>query len=81
MSESTRMLDGSQEPTEAEVAGFIGKQNASRWTEWVFVSVDSAKVVSDIKQLLTFKRQPKPGRQGRTPRVAPTARVRRQARG
>lgn len=166
VSESTRMLDGSREPTEADVAEFIGKQNASRWAElarfiaanypgvfniewlfggqkygwtlrfkksksfcsfvperrrfkvllvfggaerqkverllpdlvshgrddygksttyhdgkWVFVSVDSAKVVSDIRQLLTLKRQPKPGRQGRTPRVALTARARRQARG
>ena len=33
MSESTRMVDGSREPTEAEVADFIGKQNAARWAD------------------------------------------------
>jgi hypothetical protein len=39
--------------------------------KWVFVSVDSAKVVSDIKQLLTLKRQPKGSPQARTQRGAP----------
>ena len=33
MSESTRLVDGSREPTKAEVADFIGKQNAARWAE------------------------------------------------
>jgi hypothetical protein len=146
------MVDGTRKPTDAEVADFIGKQNAARWAEltrfiavrypdvfdiewlfggkkygwtlrfkksksfcsfvpergrfkvllvfggaerekvesllpdllshvredygksttyhdgkWVFVSVDSAKVVSDIQQLLTLKRRPKPGPPARAP--------------
>ena len=144
MSELIRMVDGSQQPTDMQVAAFIGKQNASRWAEiskfiatyypgifniewlfggkkhgwalrfkksksfcsfipergcfkvllvfgaeerqrveqllpdlvshvckdyemsptyhdgkWVLVSIDSAEVVSDIKQLLMLKRRPK----------------------
>ena len=166
MSEATRMVDGSREPAEADVADFIGKQNAARWAEltrfiaanypgvfnsewlfggrkhgwtlrfkksksfcsfvperrrfkvllvfggaerqkvehllphlvshvredygksttyhdgtWVLVCVDSAKVVSDMKQLLILKRQPKPGLQVQTPRVAPRAAGRRLTRG
>lgn len=33
MNESTRMVDGSRAPTEAEVADFIGKQNTARWAQ------------------------------------------------
>jgi hypothetical protein len=103
--ESTRLVDGSREPTEAELTDFIGKQNAARWTDrtrfiaanypgvfnieccsagrstWVFVSVDSAKVPSDIKQLLALKRPPKPGVPPRTRRVASSGRTRRATRG
>lgn len=144
MSESERMIDGSQQPSDERVAEFIGRQNAARWADisefiatnypgifnvewlfggkkhgwglrykksksfcsfvpergrfrlllvfgaeererveqllpslishfcedyeksmtyhdgkWVLVNVDSAKVVSDIKQLLMLKRKPK----------------------
>lgn len=150
MSESARLVDGSREPTPAEVAGFIGKQNAARWAsltrsiaarypgvfnvewlyggkkhgwtlrfkksksfcslvperrrfkvllvfggaerekverllpalvshvrkdyvegptypdgKWVLVTVDSAKVLSDVERLLALKRPPKPAREGR----------------
>jgi hypothetical protein len=33
VSESARLVDGSREPTEAEVTDFIGKQNAARWAD------------------------------------------------
>lgn len=49
--------------------------------KWVFVSVDSAKALSDIKQLLALKRPPKPGLQAGTRHVAPRVRARRPTRG
>jgi hypothetical protein len=143
------MVDGSRQPTDAQVTEFIGRQNAARWAEltefitrhypgifdvewlfggkkhgwslrfkksksfctfvpergvfrlllvfggaerekveqllpalvshvredyeksttyhdgkWVFVNVDSTRVVSDVKQLLMLKRPPKPERAG-----------------
>ena len=166
MSESARMVDGPQEPTDAEGASFIGKQNAARWADltrfvevnypgvfniewlfggkkygwtlrfkksksfcslvperrrfkvllvfggaerqkvepllpdlvshvredyrrsatyhdgkWVFVDVDSAKVLIDIKRLLALKRPPKPGLQAQTPVLPGRAGARRLARG
>jgi hypothetical protein len=166
MSESERMVDGSREPTEAEVTDLIGRQNAARWAQlarfiaanypgvfdiewlfggrkygwtlrfkksksfctfvperrrfnvllvfggaerekverllphlvshvredygksttyhdgkWVFVNVDSAKVLSDIEQMLVLKRHPKPGLRPQTPRVPPRAGARRRTRG
>jgi len=38
-----------------------GKSTTYHDGRWVLVSVDSAKVVSDIERLLVLKRQPKPG--------------------
>jgi hypothetical protein len=49
--------------------------------KWVLIGVDSDKVLSDIKQLLALKRQPKVGPQVRTARPAPRARARRPTRG
>ena len=159
MTEPARMVNGSRQPTDAQVAEFIGRQNAARWAElsefiathypgifniewlfggkkhgwtlrlkksksfcsfipergqfrllmvfggaerqkveqllpalvshvredyeksttyhdgrWMFVSLDSAKAVSDIKRLLMLKRQPKPAK-------APSAKPSRRKRG
>ena len=38
-----------------------GKRTTYHDGKWMFVNVDGAKVLSDIKKLLTLKRQPKPG--------------------
>jgi len=166
MGDSMRLVDGSREPREAEVAELIGKQNGARWADlerfistnypgvfniewlfggkkhgwtlrfkrsksfcsfvpergrfklllvfggaerekverllpglvshvredyvksatyhdgkWVFVNVDSSKVLSDIKQLLVLKRQPKAALPAGTPGATPRARARRPAKG
>jgi hypothetical protein len=49
--------------------------------KWVFVSVGSAKVLSDIKRLLVLKRPPKPGLMATARGVSPGARARRPTRG
>jgi hypothetical protein len=41
VTETARLVDGSREPTGAQVADFIGKLNAARWAgvfgvEWLF---------------------------------------------
>ena len=66
-----------------------GKSTTYHDGKWVFVSVDSGKVVSDIKQLLILKRKqllilkrkPNPGIQAQSPRNAPRAGERRLTRG
>jgi len=58
-----------------------GKSTTYHDGKWVFVSVDSGKVVSDIKQLHILKRKPKPGIQAQSPRNAPRAGERRLTRG
>jgi hypothetical protein len=40
MNDSVRLIDGSREPRDAEVAEFIGKRNAARWADLAeFISV------------------------------------------
>jgi len=166
VTEPERLVDGARAPTKAEVADFIGKQNAARWADltrfiaasypgvfdvewlfggkrygwtlrfkksksfcslvperrrfkvllvfggaerpkverllpelvshvredyvgsttyhdgkWVFVTVDSAEVLADIKRLLALKRPPRPGLQAAARRGVPGARTRRPAKG
>jgi hypothetical protein len=68
-----------------ELASHVGEDYVKSTTyqdgKWVFVNVDSAKVLADIKQLLAVKRPPRPGLRTTGRRGGPGARTRRPAKG
>lgn len=56
MTEAERLLDGSRQPTDAEVAAFIGRQNAARWADLTrFVSANYPGVF-DVEWLFGGKK-------------------------